>query len=60
MIRSFFITAWAGTQGFDAKLVHHILVVLIGSEGYWRWRNLFGRGTLSVSDSFTNERANKK
>jgi hypothetical protein len=33
MVWSFFIAARTGAHGFDAKLIHHVLVILIGREG---------------------------
>jgi hypothetical protein len=63
MIRSFFITARTGTQGFDAQLIHHVLVILIGSEGYWRRRSGFSRGTLSqcgTNGRSSNEQNNNR
>jgi hypothetical protein len=33
MIQGLFIAARTGTQGLDAQLIHHILVILIGSKG---------------------------
>ena len=42
MIRSLFITARTGTQGFDAQLIHHVLVILIGGEGDRRRHSRFG------------------
>ena len=33
-----FVSAETGTQRLDAKLVHHVLVILVGSKGNRRWR----------------------
>ena len=31
------MAAWAFAESLDAELVHHVLMVLIGGEGYGWW-----------------------
>ena len=64
VIRGVLVAAWTGTQGLDAQLIHHVLVVLLGGEVDRRRRGSLrcllrhcreGRSSKGESKAETNE-----